>query len=115
MKIFREHFGKKLQSAMRDANLSQTALSKLLEVNPSAVSRWVRAEDFPDDSRLPDISAALRVPEEYWIGPPRETLLGLAVIRLAALNDSELNDVLTAIDSIVAARGEGAAQGASKA
>lgn len=66
MKIYKEHFGKKLREATKAAGVTQAKLAEAVGVEPPAVSRWVNGLDFPDDSRMGPICEFLKVEPEFF-------------------------------------------------
>jgi len=68
--IFKAQFGKRLREARkRVAGLTQERLAELVGVEGPSVSRWETGRDFPDDSRLAQICAAVNVSPEYFTDP----------------------------------------------
>jgi transcriptional regulator with XRE-family HTH domain len=68
MKFYKSHFGRKLKAALKASGLKQRQLAEArgVDVDQSAVSRWVSGEDMPDDIRLPAIAEALGVDSNYF-------------------------------------------------
>lgn len=48
-----------LRAAMRDRHISQEQLAERLGISQGAVSKWLRGKAAPEDSRWPDIAAAV--------------------------------------------------------
>ncbi len=94
MKIYREHFGKKLRDAIKDAKLTQAKFAETIGVEPPAVSRWVNGVDFPDESRFPKICATLKVEPNYF--GYSQTMSSNDFLRLLI----DLEDVLPSLRSI---------------
>jgi transcriptional regulator with XRE-family HTH domain len=68
VKLYRAHFGRKLKAALKAAGLNQRQLAedRRINVDPSAVSKWINGEDMPADDRFPSICAVLKVDEHYF-------------------------------------------------
>ncbi|MGE3756891.1 MAG: helix-turn-helix domain-containing protein [Pseudobdellovibrionaceae bacterium] len=76
MRIYKEHFGKKLRQARKSLGLRQSDLAEAVGVEPSTVSRWETGEDSPDDVRLPTICKTLKVSPDYFVDAPNPTTIG---------------------------------------
>lgn len=70
MDIYRQQFGKRLREARKKIpGLTQERLAEKIGVEGPSVSRWETGDDFPENSRLPNICAALGVDAAYFSNP----------------------------------------------
>lgn len=68
MDFLKKDFGQKLRLAMKAAGLNQADLSKLMDVNQSAISNWCSGKDAPKQDKLPKLFDILAVDESYFLG-----------------------------------------------
>lgn len=66
MKLYKEHFGKRLKDALDLSGMKQVQLAEKLEVEPPTVSRWIRGIDMPEEWRISKIAETLNVHEEFF-------------------------------------------------
>ena len=57
--------GKRIQEALYAAEMTQMELARLMEITPSAVSRWCSGECVPKDLHLSKIATILGVDYKY--------------------------------------------------
>lgn len=62
------NFGENLKKLRKRANLSQTELAKLLDVNQYNISFWEIGRSEPSIEQLVKLSEILKVPTDYLLG-----------------------------------------------
>ena len=58
-------FAKRLKQAMKERNMTQTALARAIKVNPSSISQYLSGSNEPSPCNLKKIADALGVTEEW--------------------------------------------------
>lgn len=66
MKFYREHFGKKLKTAILKSGMTQAKLAEKIQTEPATISRWVNGIDFPSDKFIPKICSTLELDMDYF-------------------------------------------------
>ena len=68
MLVINMSFGENLKKLRKRANLSQTELAKLLEINQYNISFWEIGRSEPNIEQLIKLSNILNVPTDYLLG-----------------------------------------------
>ena len=67
----KEYFAENIRKLRRDADITQEKLSELIGVSPQTVSKWERAETYPDIETLPVLSNFFGVTIDSLLGNDR--------------------------------------------
>lgn len=81
--LARREFGRRMEAARREADLTQTDIAVALKTTPATVSRWESGRLFPGKANFKKLCAFLRKSPEYFMGSPTPlspTLQGLQEI-----------------------------------
>ena len=61
-----------LENFLKENNLTQTAFAEAISVKQSQVSEWLKGKAKPSYDILKQMSKALDIPANYWLGLTQE-------------------------------------------
>lgn len=96
------NYGKAIKIARSTKGLSQKDLGKLIDVNPSYISRLEAGERLPSTETLEDISKALSVPMYLLmlLGSDLDDLKGISAEQAAVLGQNLLDIVINVPENV---------------